>query len=360
MNATGAPTGRPERRLERPADGGVTEPVSPEPGAPDEGTDRCDKCGLPIPGAAVTERLHGREYRFCSASCGAAFRDAPTESTSVHQFKRRPFDVAGLDAQLPEGFPRNSFVLLSSMPGTDEESVHAELVWRTLRRGEPVVVVAFEEPPFAFVEFLLSMEWNVIPYLESGQLRFVDCFTERVTTYREDPDRLTEWNRYVYRNTADATERVADFTSFSVLHDHLDSVVEAVDAYDSGLLLVDSLDELAVIQSSNALPFVKDLRADFCKGRLVPVVGGATFVFPDTGFPQNVRYFADGIVEFDTVEGGVDAGDGDDGGAAPADRRLERTVRVLKMQGVKVNTERVPYVYERGVGLVAADGEADP
>lgn len=295
------------------------------------------------------------------------------EATSVHQFKRRPFDVAGLDDQLPEGFSRNSFVLLSSMPGTAEESLHAELVWRTLQRGEPAVVVAFEEPPFAFVEFLLSMEWNVIPYLESGQLRFVDCFTERVTTYREDPDRLTDWNRYVYGITAEATERVSDFTSFSVLHDHVDAVVEDVEAYDAGLVLVDSLDELAIIQPANALPFVKDLRADFCKGRLVTVVAGATFVFQDTGFPQNVRYFADGIVELDALEsdgpgmfpaqpqvaaapvgdrGAAGSPQGGAGATHHGGRTLERTVRVLKMQGVKVETEPIPYEYERGRGLV--------
>lgn len=321
----------------------------------DNGATRCDNCGLPIPCSAVTERLHGRTYHFCSESCRGAFHDHAAESTSIHRFKRRPFDVDGIDDQLPEGFPRNSFVLLSSMPGTAEESVHAELVWRTLRRGEPVVVVVFEEPPFATVEFLLSMEWNVIPYIETGQLRIVDCFTERVTTYREDPDRLTDWNRYVYRITAEVTERVADFTSFSVLHDHVDAVVESVDAYDSGLLLVDSLDELAVIQPANALPFVKDFRADFCKGRLVPVVAGTTYVFQDTGFPQNVRYFADGIVEFDTVEGDPGAATPDATVAGtPDDRLMKRTVRVLKMQGVKVNTERIPYEYERGIGLVTA------
>lgn len=321
----------------------------PEPEEP-AAVQRCDRCGLPIPCRTVVERRHGREYHFCSESCRESFVAGAKETTSVHQFKRRPFDVAGLDDQLPEGFSRNSFVLLSSMPGTAEESLHAELVWRTLQRGEPAVVVVFEEPPFAVVEFLCSMEWNVIPYLETGQLRFVDCFTERVTTYREDPARLTEWNRYVYGITAEATERVSDFTSFSVLHDHVDAVVEDVEAYDAGLVLIDSLDELAIIQPANALPFVKDLRADFCKGRLVTVVAGATFVFQDSGFPQNVRYFADGIVELDVVE----RGDGADATAAgTADgRRFERTVRVLKMQGVKVDVERVPYEYERGIGLV--------
>lgn len=357
----------------------------PEPVADGDGV-RCDNCGLPLPGPAVTEQLHGQTYHFCSESCHAAFHDHDTESTSIHQFKRRPFEVAGLDDQLPEGFPRNSLVLLSSVPGTAEESVHAELVWRTLGRGEPAIVVAFEEPPFAVVEFMLSMEWNVIPYLEDGTLRIVDCFTDRVTTYRWDPDRLTDWNRYVYEITAEATARVSDFTSFSVLHDHLDTVVEAVDAYDAGLVLIDSLDELAVIQPTNALPFVKDLRADFCKGRLVPVLAGATYVFDDTGFPQNVRYFADGIVEFDTREGGVgasagpggtatgsaDAGAGVGAGAGAGDGQggdapgagvagpfdggtLERTVRVLKMQGVKTWPRRIPYEFERGVGLVPTD-----
>ena len=205
--------------------------------------------------------------------------------------------------------------------------------------------------------------------------------TERVATYREDPDRLTEWNQYVYGITAEATERVADFTSFSVLHDHLDDVVKSVGAYDTGFVLIDSLEELAVIQPTNALQFVKDLRANLCKGRLVPVVGGATYVFEDTGFPQTVRYFADGIVELDVREPAVEIG-GDapaEGAADPASATpqpgvatvadaattgdavdaggfLERTVRVLKMQGVTVNTRRIPYEYERCRGMGLTDG----
>ncbi|MFB6140188.1 MAG: ATPase domain-containing protein [Halosimplex sp.] len=365
----------------------------------------CDTCGLPIPGEPVETTVNGHEYRFCSETCRAEFESRPTESTEYHGFKRVALDVTGLDAQLPDGFPRSSFVLVSEMLGTRGDALHAELVWRTLRRGEPAVVVAWQEPPVSLVERFVALEWNVIPFLERDRLRIVDCFTERLPAYREHRH-LTDWNQYVHDAVAESTTRITDFTSLSTVRSRLEDAVEALEMYDSGTVVIDSLDELGVTtQPIHAMNFVKDLRAGLCKGRDVPVFAGSTYVFPDTGFPQTVRYVADGVVELNawrqnqvetTAAAGVAPAGGDDydpvadtdGGTAddptadpddgttgetgdgrrgsvprgtggrPANGEIDRKhVHVTHMRGVETRARPLPYEFRPGDGLVLL---ADP
>jgi hypothetical protein len=135
------------------------------------GIRRCDYCRLPVPGKSRTLDSDGVTYEFCSAACRDALKRADRVFTEYHGFRRIRTGVSALDSSLPQGVPRNSFVLLTDLAGTRSEAIQAELIWYALQRGEPVVHVSFLEPPVSAVQEFVTLEWNVLPSLEAGDLR---------------------------------------------------------------------------------------------------------------------------------------------------------------------------------------------
>jgi len=307
------------------------------------GIERCDFCRLPTAVDTVELEHEGTTYEFCSTACRQAMQESDRVFTEYHGHRRFAPGVSALDASLPEGLPRNSFVLLTGQAGTRTEALHAELVWRTLRRGEPAVVVTFQEPPTSVVETFLTMEWNVLPYLETGQLGILDCFTYRVGDRDRMHDRMSAWNQHLRRVTEPATESVRDPSDMSELANKLDNCLEAESMVDTGLVLIDSLTELgALVQPVRAYNFVKDLRADVCKGRFVPVFAGATFSGESGSFPHDLDYLVDGIVDLE-LNGEI------------VDDTLLRRIRIRKMSGVLTISEWSAFEYTGGTGLVPFD-----
>ena len=91
---------------------------------PDDTSDirRCDYCRLPIPGEELTRDHDGVTYTFCSEACRSALDSADKVFTEYHGFRRLKSGVSALDASLPEGIPRNSFVMLTDLAGTRSEA----------------------------------------------------------------------------------------------------------------------------------------------------------------------------------------------------------------------------------------------
>ena len=88
---------------------------------------RCDYCRLPIPGQSRTMGHEGVTYEFCSATCRDALETADRVFTEYHGFRRLRTGISALDSSLPQGVPRNSFVLLTDLAGTRSEAIQAEL-----------------------------------------------------------------------------------------------------------------------------------------------------------------------------------------------------------------------------------------
>jgi KaiC/GvpD/RAD55 family RecA-like ATPase len=317
---------------------------------------RCDFCRLPCPERPVEAEYDGDTYRFCSAACREAMADSDRVFTEYRGYRRFDTGVAGLDRGLPQGMLRGSLVLLTAQAGTREGAVETELVWRALRRGEPAVVVSFQEPPVSVVERFLTLDWNVLPYLENGQLHVVDCLTYRLDDPERMHDRMNDWNRYLREVVEPATTTVRDPTDVRELENKIDDCLEAREMVDTGVVMIDSLTELGtLVQPVRAYNFVKDLRADVCKGRYVPVFAGATFSGDTDAFPHDLDYTADGVVDLELTDDLV------------ADTLLKRA-RIRKMNGVLSVSEWTPYEYTGGRGMVpfdpaeemakAAEGEA--
>jgi KaiC/GvpD/RAD55 family RecA-like ATPase len=308
---------------------------------------RCDFCRLSCPIDPIETERDGTTYRFCSTVCRDALVGADHASTEYRGYRRFRTGVAGIDRNLPEGVLRNSLVLLTGQAGTRDAAVHAELVWRTLRRGEPAVILTFQEPPVSVVETFLTMEWNVIPYLSRGDLHVVDAFTYRLDDPERRRDRMNEWNRFLESVVRDATTTVRDASDTRELHNKLDTCLDAREMVDTGVVLVDSLTELGtLVQPVRAYDFVKDLRADVCKGRFVPVFAGATYAGDGDAFPHDLDYTADGVVDMEL------------NGETVEDTLIKR-LRVRKMSGVLAVPEWTAYEYTARTGMVAFDPEEE-
>jgi KaiC/GvpD/RAD55 family RecA-like ATPase len=314
----------------------------------ENGGDRCDYCRLPIPEDPVTLEFDGEQYAFCSETCRDAMVDSDRVFTEYHGHRRFSSGVAALDRSLPQGIPRNAFVLIGGQAGTRDTALQAELVWRTLQRDEPAVFVTFQNPPMAVVEHFVTLGWNVLPYLESGQLGILDCFTERLGDPDRMIDRMCEWNRHLDRATDPATVTVSDPSDTGELANKLDNLLEARSMVDTGAVVVDSLTEFgSLVQPIQAYDFVKDVRADVCKGRFVPLFAGATYGGnEDEPFPHDLDYLVDGVVDLEL------------NGSIVEDTLLKR-VRVRKMRGVLAVPEWRAFEYTSGTGMVPFDPETE-
>lgn len=318
---------RPSRHPIR-LDGGDAEPV------------RCDFCRSPIPTDTITSRIEGTEYTFCTESCLEAMESQERVFTEYRGHRWLQPGVAALDSKLPQGILRNSMVLLSAQPGTREPELHAELIWRTLQRDEPAVFVSFDEPPVSVIDRFLGLDWNVLPYLEAGDLHLLDCFTYRVEDRDRMFDRMNHWNSHLHSVAEDVITAVRDPSNIGELENRLDDCLGSLGMVDTGIVVVDSLTEFgSLVQPVRAYNFVKDVRADICKGRFVPVFAGATFVGDMEQFPHDLEYMVDGIVDLEQ-------------NAEIVEDALIKRMRVRKMNGALTYPEWTAYEFTSDQGLV--------
>jgi len=313
----------------------------------DGSINRCDYCRLPCPTQPVAMDFEGVTYEFCCEPCRDALAESNRVFTEYHGFRRLSTGVSALDASLPQGVPRNSLVMLTDLAGTRTEALQAELVWRALQRGEPVVLASFLEPPVSLVQQFVTLEWNVLPSLAAGDLELLDCFTYRVENRNRMHQRMNSWNTHLWDVAEDATTTVRDPTDVGQLQNRLDAALETVGAQDEGLVVIDSLTELgSLVQPVQAYNFLKDVRADVCKGRFVPIFAGATVTGEVEEFPHDLGYMVDGIVEMRLNEDIIEDA-------------LVKQLRVRKMSGVLTFPEWKAYEYAAGKGLVTFDPIAE-
>ena len=304
---------------------------------------RCDYCQSPIPASPVVLERQEADYRFCTTACREAMLEADRVFTAYRGHRRLDPGVAALSSKLPQGLLRNTFVLVASQPGTRESELLAEVVWRSLQRDEPALVVSFMEPPVSVVERFIDLEWNVLPALEDGRLHLLDCFTYRVAERDRMLSRMNDWSTHLHDIAEPRTTAVRDPTNVGEIQNRLDDCLESMGLTDRGLVVIDSLTEFgSLVQPVQAYDFIKDLRADVCKGRFVPIFAGATYRGNADEFPHDLEYMFDGLVDLEVNPEIVDGA-------------LIKRARVRKMSGVLTYPEWTAYEFTGGEGLVMFD-----
>lgn len=303
---------------------------------------QCDFCGYEVPESSVVSG-DDSPYTFCSAGCRSAFDDGDTSFVGRRAYTRRSTGVSALDALLPWGLPANSFVLLSGAPGIRHRELQTELIWRTLSRGEPAVLVSLVDPPIGIVDEFLSLGWNVLPYLESENLQIVDCFTSRLREDHQSPVRETEWNAHLRPRIEPIVTRVDEPTDMRAIENRLLEAMDAVDMNGTGIVVIDSLNELETQgQKHRARQFLQEVRAEVCKRLFVPLFAGATTSVEDS-YSLEHSYFFDGIIDMRRNEDLV-----------PSIRLKELSIQ--KMDGVSYLPDWVTYE-NFGDGFVIFDSD---
>ena len=169
--------------------------------------------------------------------------------------------IDALDKVLPRGIPRNNMMILAGELGTGKSVLMSQLLYGVLKRQkQPSIYMTFEGPPIAVQQDMESFGWNITPFLESGQLRFIDCFSFRSESAQ----------------TPAYSHLVKDPRDLHSVTSALFTMMEEMKMTGQGAVFVDSLTEMfTLVQEERPLVFhmldgVKSWRAKGPKEKLVP------------------------------------------------------------------------------------------
>jgi len=240
--------------------------------------------------------------------------------------------IEALDKVLPKGIPRNSLTILAGELGTGKSVLMEELLWSMLRRKEPCIFVNFEGPPIALEQDMESFGWELAPYFESGQLRFLDCFS-----FRMEPVETPPHAHYV-KDPKDLRSVTAS----------LFNMMEEMKMLGRGAVFIDSLTEMfTLVQEERPLVYhmldgVKSWRAKGPKERLVPFFcSHHTPLRAYADLDDLLFYVVDGIIDIRFNPGFADRG------------LLVKQFRVRKMKGAPHETYWVTFsVSQKGLSEV--------
>lgn len=311
--------------------------------------DTCQFCGYEVSGAPVRTSSGAR---CCSMRCRDAFEAGEEPFAGRMGFKYFTPGVSALDSLLPQGVPANSFLILTGDGGIRHRGLQTELLWRTLLRNEPAVVITYVDPPIAIVEHFLAFGWNVLPFLESGDLRIIDCFTSRLRKEHQSPEHQAGWNEFLGTFLDDAVSMVRETGNLESVEDTLHTQLERMGMTGTGIVVIDSLNEVAIQgHESETEQFIKEVRGDICSRKFVPIFTSLTSTEHDP-FTRDYTYLFDGIVRMRHNESYTD------------DVRLKQ-LSVQKMDGVLHRPHWVTYeitgptgfrIFEPGAALSSVYG----
>ncbi len=132
-------------------------------------------------------------------------------------------------------------MILAGELGTGKSVLMSQLLYGVLkRRKEPRIYMTFEGPPLAVERDMESFGWDIAPFLESGQLRFIDCFS-----FRMEPVEVPSYVHYV-----------KDPRDLHSVTSALFNMMEEMKMSGRGAVFVDSLTEMfTLVQEERPLVF---------------------------------------------------------------------------------------------------------
>ncbi len=231
--------------------------------------------------------------------------------------------IDALDKVLPKGIPRNSLTILAGDLGTGKSVLMEQLLYSMLKvEKEPCIYMNFEGPPIALQQDMESFGWDIDRYLDSGQLRFLDCFS-----FRMEPTETPKYSHFV-----------KDPKDLHSVTSALFTMMEEMKMMGRGAVFVDSLTEMfTLVQEERPLVFhmldgVKSWRAKGPKERLVPFFcSHHTPLRAYADLDDLLFYVVDGIVDVRFNPGFADRG------------LLVKQFRVRKMKGAPHETYWVTF-----------------
>lgn len=179
--------------------------------------------------------------------------------------------VAPLDAEAPDGFPKNAFGVIRGPGGGGKSVLLNEMARHAMESGKRVIYVCFEDTPVSALQNLCYLGWDHTTMLRAGLIDVVDCFSNQI---------LRKTVKY------DHTILVRDPTEPDQISDAIQGLISNGGEPEVGGIFVDSITEL-FLQSHpfKAVNALKAWRATFCKDLYIPC--WATY---HTGLQQFAAY----------------------------------------------------------------------
>ncbi|MCR6668999.1 MAG: hypothetical protein NDF51_03265, partial [archaeon YNP-WB-040] len=159
-------------------------------------------------------------------------------------FERFKAGLAVLDEVLPNGIPRNNMIMILGEGGTGKSVFMLHLMYSRLFAGEPCIFMCFDDTPLSILQSANSFNWNLLDYAGKGLLRFIDCYS-----FRMSPDKASIPEYVVY---------VENPRELYGLVDVLTGLMDRLGMKGRGAVFIDSLTELmSLSESAVALEVVK-------------------------------------------------------------------------------------------------------
>ncbi len=102
-----------------------------------------------------------------------------------------PTGIAGLDFVLDGGLPSGQPTLMRGGPGTGKTAIALTFFCRGLERGEPAVLVTFDESPEALIRHAESLGFPLGEHIEAGRGRVLDMRPNRADLVAGEVTELT-------------------------------------------------------------------------------------------------------------------------------------------------------------------------
>jgi len=193
------------------------------------------------------------------------------------------FGVPIIDELLPEGFPRNSFILLFGEGGTGKSVALSQAAGARIRAGEPCVYVIFDDSPTCILEEFSRRGINYREAMDNDTLIIIDCFSFRSRTFQKADEAIR-----VVANPRDHHTLTGDILS------------AATTCGGNCSVFIDSLTEFFTLsEPTSALETVKNWRAELCKAMNMTLI--ATYhvgIKSVDDLAAMLDYLMDGIIDF--------------------------------------------------------------
>ncbi len=198
-------------------------------------------------------------------------------------------DVDLIKYILPEGIPRNSFIILSGEAGSGKSVLATFIAKNIMEQGEPVVFVAFDDDPLTIIQQFKAFSTRIEEYHSKGLFYIVDGFTYLFSKELEKFDEMVA----LEVNPSDL-----DQTLYNII-----KVLEEHKINGKGVVIIDSLNVfLNYHEPSRVLEAVKTLRANISKLRNVVVLAllhTSTDYYSE--FLNSIVHLVDGILVTEVV-----------------------------------------------------------
>ena len=91
--------------------------------------------------------------------------------------------IPGLDKLYK--FQKKQIILVYGPPGPEKADFAQQFIFEGLKAGEPAIYITMDHSPQEIRELMLNRGWDISQFEESGQFRFIDCYSW--TIHEKDP-----------------------------------------------------------------------------------------------------------------------------------------------------------------------------